>query len=220
MFYERTKKPLFSLDGAAVTSGDSCQGINIKEWPICQRVHFQIGPDVLHRVEFGSIGRKKGDVQIGGCVDEGSHLPGPVGGQAVPDQYNRLTQFPEEVAKKLDHQRSIDIGVRMQPKIQPNSIATRIDAESGNGGDFLVSSGPLVQHRRMPARVPAAANQGRHQQAGFVEENEVRFQSAGFFLMRGHSCFIHRWMHTSSRSIARRVGFWGLHPRERSSRPI
>lgn len=116
-----------------------------------------------------------------GCVDEGLHVPGPVGEQPVPDQYNRLTQFPEEVDEKLDNQRSIDIGVRMQPKIEANSIATRIDAESGNGGDFLVSSGSLVQHRCMPARVPAAPNQWRHQQAAFVEENEVRFQSAGFF---------------------------------------
>jgi hypothetical protein len=39
-------------------------------------------------------------------------------------------------------------------------------------------------------------------------------------LMRGQSTFTHRWIAASSRSRARRSGFWGLQPSLRSTRPI
>jgi hypothetical protein len=39
-------------------------------------------------------------------------------------------------------------------------------------------------------------------------------------LIRGQVVFTQPWIFSSSRSMARRWGRWGLHPRLRRSRPI
>jgi hypothetical protein len=220
VFNKGTKEGLFSLDGTTVAPGGLSERIDIEEGPIGQRVHLQIAPDILHRIEFWSIGRKEVIIEPWRISDEGLNLPGAMSQQPIPYQNNGAVQLPDEMTKKLSHQTAIDIYIRMQAKIELNTIPTGRDAESGNGRNFLVCSSALVQHGRLPSWMPTAANQRSHQQATFVEEHKMGVQSAGFFLMRGHSCFTHCWIPVSSRSMARRAGFWGLHPRPCSSRPI
>ena len=51
----------------------------------------------------------------------------------------------------------------------------------------------------MAAGRPASSDQGGHQKAGFVEEDEAGSQAGGFFFIRGHSPLIQRWISASSR---------------------
>jgi hypothetical protein len=163
MFNKGTKKGLFSLDGTTMAPGGRSERIDIKEGPIGQRVHLQIAPDILHRIEFRSIGWKE-VIREPWCIsDEGLNLLGAMGQQAIPYQNNWAVQLPNEMTKKLYYQTGIDVYIRMQAKIEMNTIPSGRDAESGNRRNFLVRSGALVQHRSVPSRMPTAANQRSHQ---------------------------------------------------------
>jgi hypothetical protein len=78
----------------------------------------------------------------------------------------------------------------------------------------------LIDHRCATDGRPTSAQMGGHQEAALVQEDQEGVQVAGFFLIRGQSVLIQRWMAASSRSTARRVGRWGVHPSERRRRPI
>lgn len=79
---------------------------------------------------------------------------------------------------------------------------------------------PLIKDRSLPSRCPGATHQRCQEQSALVEEDQVSVQPPRFFLMRGQSAFAQRRMACSSRSRARRSGFWGLQPIARSNRPM
>lgn len=191
MLNKGTKEGLFSLDGTAVAPGGLSERIDIEERPIGQRIHLQIAPEILHRVEFRSVGWKEVIIERWRVSDEGLNLLGAMGQQPIPHQNNWAVQLSDEMTKKLYHQTRIDIHIRMQTEIEMDAIPTGGDAESSNGRNFLVRSSALVQHGGLPSWMPTAANQRSHQQATFVKEHKVCSQPAGFFLIRGHSCFTH-----------------------------
>ena len=113
---------------------------------------------------------------------------------------------------------SVDVGIGMQAKVQRDPIAIWQDAQRGDGRDLCWGASALAQHRRVSAHAPGAAHQRRHEHPGFVEENDARPQARGVFFTRGQSCSIQARMRSSSRSTARRVGFWGENPRPCSRR--
>ena len=84
MFYKGTKEGLFSLDGTTVTPAGLGQRIDVEERPVGQRVHLQIAPDILHRVEFRSVGWKEVAMEPWVIPDEGLNLPGAMSQQSIP----------------------------------------------------------------------------------------------------------------------------------------
>ena len=136
-----------------------------------------------------------------------------VGVEAILDQHARPLQFLVQMAEEADDARGSDVGLGMQAKVKPHAIAVRRHRQGRKGGNLLEMTPPLHQHRRLSLRLPTAADQGCHEQAAFIEENQPGVQSAGFFLRAGQVCLTHCRMASSSRSTARRVGFCGLQPR-------
>lgn len=135
-----------------------------------------------------------------------------VGLEAVPDKHDGRSQLPLQMLEEIHCELGVDVGSRVQAKVQSDPIACRRDAQRGDGGDLLIVLTPLPKHRGVPAQTPGAAHQGSHEHAGFVEENEGCIQARGVFFTRGRSCSIQAWMRSSSRSRARRVGFCGEKP--------
>ena len=140
-------------------------------------------------------------------------------GQAIPDEDERAAQMTRQGAQEGDQPRRGDVLVRAQREVQPGATSTGHQGERRNDGHLVAGAAALVQDRRLAAGRPAAADDRGQQQAPLVDEHERGIQAPRFFLMRGHSTFTHRWMAASSRSRARRSGFWGLQPRVRSTRP-
>ena len=87
----------------------------------------------------------------------------------------------------------------MEPEGQVDLIAAWGHAQGGDDRDPLVRAHGLRQERTMAAGRPASSDQGGHQKAGFVEEDEAGSQAGGFFFIRGHSSLIQRWISASSR---------------------
>lgn len=129
-------------------------------------------------------------------------------------------QFFQKTSEEGDNRLRIDIGIRMQAKIQTETASAGSNAKSTDNGNFLMRTGFLIQNRSLPTRTPGSPDQWGHQHAAFVDKNDIRLQFGSFFLIRGQSTLIHSLILVSLCSMARRSGFWGLHPRSWRIRPI
>jgi len=205
---------LYRVGSAACAVG---QHMKVEGRIVREGICFQIGPQVFDGIEFGSIRRQVLQMcrtRQDTFVDELAL----VGLEAVPDQHNGRVQLMLQVFEEIQGALGIDVGIGVQPKVQRDPIAFRQDADGGNGRDLLMRTAALAQHRSVSAQAPGAAHQWGHEHPGFVEEDDTRPQAGGVFFTRGQSCSIQARMRSSSRSTARRVGFWGENPKPCSRR--
>ena len=196
------------------------ESLQVVRRPVGEWIPFQVPPYILHRIEFGGITWEIEGMQVPHGLEKRPGLPGTMGLEMIPEENSGGLQLPPKMPKKFDHGFRLDIGIGMETEVEIDPVAGRSYAQRSNGGNLFVTAGSLVQDRGHTAGRPTASDQRGHQQTGLVEKNEKSLQTAGFFLMRGHSSRTHRWISASSRSLARRSGFWGLHPTERRRRPI
>lgn len=133
---------------------------------------------------------------------------------AIPDENNVPGNLILEMPEELPNEVAGDVGVGMEPKVEPNASLLRRESQGGYGGDFSMARGALMKERRATSGRPSATNEGSHHKSALIDEHERGSQARGFFLIRGHSSLIHRLILVSSRSIARRSGLWGDQPRE------
>ena len=113
---------------------------------------------------------------------------------------------------------AIDVCVRCQVKIKSCPTSFGRYGKCCNSRHFLPAAGSLVQKRSFSSGSPTPAYQWSHQQPRFIQKNKRSFQAPRVFFTRGQSCLIQRWMASSSRSWARRSGFWGVQPIDRNKR--
>ena len=208
---------LATLHGVGSAACSVGQGGKIEGGIIRQGIGFEVGPQVFDRIELRSVRRKV--LQMCGTrqdafVDE----PALVGLEAIPDEYDGRVQLMLKMLEEIHGALGVDVGIRMESKVQRNSIPFGQDAYCGDGRNLLMRTATLVQHRCVPPQAPGTAHQWGHEHPGFVEENDGGSQARGVFFTRGQSCSIQARMRSSSRSTARRVGFWGENPKPCSRR--
>jgi len=109
----------------------------------------------------------------------------------------------------------------VEPKlvIEAEVLALGTDGDARDHGDSL-SPIPRAQDRSLAPRSPGLDYVGDQQEPGFVDEDEVGAQPRGLFFTRAQSFCFQRSMACSSRSSARRSGFWWLQFRRCINRPI
>ena len=138
----------------------------------------------------------------------------------VPHDNDMPYQFLQIAPKEGYDSVRINIDIGMQTKIKAETVFAWSNAKSGDNGNFLMRTGFLIQDRSLSTRAPSSPYQRGHQHAAFVDKNDMRLQLGSFFLIRGQSTLTHSLILVSSRSLARRSGFWGLQPRSWRIRPI
>lgn len=206
----------FSLQGPSVAAGGACEGRQIEMRRVGQRIGFQVAPGELDRIQIGGISRQEIGLGIRARGQELSGSAGAMGVEAIPQQQPGSWEFAIEVAQKRQHVPGLDVGVGVKAEIKPPLVAAL--AQDGNHGNFLVMHAALQQQGRLSARRPTAANQRSHQEAAFIEKDQPGIQLAGFFLTADQVERIHWRTVFSSRSMARRCGFWGVKPKAWSRR--
>ena len=108
-----------------------------------------------------------------------------------------------------DDQRFVNRSIGLQHMVTTEPPPSRRERQHADGRDFPHPFGVVVQDGRLPLGRPRAADNRQHQEAAFVPEYECGVQSPRLFLMRGQSRRFQCAMASSSRSRARRTGFWG-----------
>jgi hypothetical protein len=184
-----------------------------------QRVSLEIAPQVLDRVQLRGIGREVKLPPLHHIKEHGG-METAMDFGAIPEQEQRSIKVPGELLQESQHRHRVEVLIDQQLKVQAHFAPVGTDAQGGDGRDLFVVATNVPEHRGLSAPAPGAAYHRQQKQPALVEKNQPSVQAPGFFLIRGHSCLIQRWMPSSSRSKARRVGRCGVQPSERSSRPI
>ncbi len=99
----------------------------------------------------------------------------------VPDQDDGPAHVPGEMAEKPQDLRPPDVQSGVQRQGERDLTARRHD-QGANAGDLFMRAGSHRERRRGAARGPRAAEDGQHQEAGFIEADQVGAPPREFFL--------------------------------------
>jgi len=214
MINESAKKVLFALNTAASFSGIISQLLQIVRRKIGQRFLFKPTPNVFHWIKFRGIRWKETRVNTWRLTEKLTNLFSSMRQETIPDDEGGCFELTDQMAKEGTHMRGIEVTIRKKPEIKAYTFSFRRDTQRSYCRNFLVGASSLKQDGCIPTRSPASTNNWSHKQPAFVYEDNKGFEPRCFFLMRGHSSFIHRLISFSSRSLATRWGFCGVQPSE------
>jgi len=128
--------------------------------------------------------------------------------------------MPGKVLQEGENFPGIDISLGMKAEKELDTLTSRRNDQGGDNGNFPKVVRPLPEARCLTAGSPSSPHKWNHQEPAFIEKNKGGAYARGVFFTRGQSALIQDRMASSSRSTARRCGFWGLQPRECKTRPI
>jgi len=156
------EKIVTALETPPVEPRQLSQGSQVGGGKVGQRVCLQVPPQVLHRVEFRSISRQEFELDAGMFREPVAKLTGPMTRETVANDDEGWREMAQQLAQKIDEERSSDILVGMQTKIEGNLVPRRADTERSEHRNLLVRSSPLPQDGSLAAGSPATAHQGSH----------------------------------------------------------
>ncbi len=116
----------------------------------------------------------------------------------------------QQVAKERGNFFPLNI-ILVKLTVQSTMEPFRADGNTGNGRDSVMAI-PVKQERSLPHRRPSLSNRGDQEEARFVDKDEMGCQPCGVFFTRGQTDRFQASIAASSRSMARRSGFWWLQP--------
>ena len=178
---------------------------------------FGLVPDPFVRVELGGVAGEVFDMKPRMPMQKATELIPFVNLAVVPEQNDLAAQMSEKVAQESADFRTTDV-YPMEVKVEGDPMALGTDRQGGNQRHLAMLIAVSGDRGLSPGR-PRAANGSDQQEARFVKEDKVGAQVQSPLFMRGHSSRFHRSMRSSSRSRARRSGFWQLHFTRWRSRP-
>jgi hypothetical protein len=152
-------------------------------------------------------------VHCSGCgrLLAGDKLPNQVAAMslgAIPDYQQAARQMTQQVREKVHHLWGAD-GLSVKPEI-------KVPRDASDGREHLPVE-MILQHRGLSARGPGAHPMGPLAQSLSSMKTMVR-RSPSAFLSRGQRTRFQYRIVSSSRSSARPVGRWQLHPSWRRMR--
>ena len=217
MTEEGAQEILTVLNAEGCTASAVRQGVQVGGGIVGEAIGFEVGPDIFDGIELGGIRGEVDQVRRArqDTLPDGFAF---MSLEAVPDEHDWSAQLSLQLLEEDERALAVDVGIRVETKVKREAVPGGRNAQRGDGRDLPMRAGSLMQHRGIPERAPGAAHQGRQQQARFVDEDDAGPQARSVFFTRGQSCLIQAWMRCSSRSAARRVGFWGEKPNPCSRR--
>ena len=158
-----------------------------------------MGPDVLHRIQFGGVGWQVLDGQTAFLVaDELLGELTAMSREPVPNQQNVTLDIAQQVFQKLDDLFGLD-GFFEDLKVEVP------DGDSGDDRQGFPVEVEL-QNGCLPARRPGAPPMRPLAQPAFVDEDDRATLFCSFFLISGQRLRFHSSIEASLRSRARPTG--------------
>jgi hypothetical protein len=195
-------------EGVACVPAQLGEGLRAE---VGQLMLFAVAPDVLNRIELGSVGGQELDVDRPLlCGDIIPDQTAAMGREPVSDDRQFARKMPAQMAQETHHLRCLD-GTGKELEIEvPNR-------DPGDGREaFPVER--ILQHRSLPTRGPSPYPVRALTQAALIHEHYGAALLTGFFFIAGHRTCFQRWIAGSFLWVARPVGRWQLHPKERRIR--
>jgi hypothetical protein len=182
------------------------------------QIVFGQGPNALVRIQLRGVRGETLQPQTRMLAEQFIQRCAFMGRRVVHKYNHRAAQVAKQMAEENAHLLLPDV---VEPKlvIEAEMLSLGTDGDSRDNGDSL-SSIPMTQDRSLAPGGPGLDHVGDQQEPGFVGEDKVGAQPPGVFFTRGQSFCFQRSMAGSSRSSARRSGFWWLQFRLCINRPI
>lgn len=163
-------------------------------------------PHPLVGVEVGRTGRQPHQVQAGKGATQLLDRGTAVDRQVVPDDEDVTPKVTQQMPEEITHLGATNV-VAMETGVQAEPPTYRADRQPGDHRN-AVAPIAMAGHRCLPLRCPGL-EQGRDQlESALVDEDDVGTQPCGVFFTSGHVSRLNLSMACSSRSTARRWGFW------------
>jgi hypothetical protein len=150
----------------------------------------QVCPEVFDGIEFRGISREtiRSQPSLVSFKEMGC-FPAAMGGKSIPNKQYPATNVATDVEKETFDGFGVDIAGN-DGEEETAIVAVMPGGDGAYAGEtFPVER--LDEHGGFPARRPRSANAGALGIAAFVQEKNGGVQTAGFFLIRGHSSFFH-----------------------------
>ena len=191
---------------AAQAGHEVCLGVG----PRVGQGMLQGCPDSLVGIEFRCVRREQFQVQAGEAGAQAPQGSALVDLRIVEQGEDMTAEMAQQVADKGAHLVAADVGL-VELAIEPEVAPAGADRDAGNGGDAVVAV-PVAKNGGLSPRAPGLADGRDQHEPRLVDEDDVGRQPRGVFFTRGQAVRFHSSMRRSSRSTARRSGFWWLQP--------
>lgn len=130
---------------------------------------------------------------------------------AIIEEDNQMASYlPQELAEERCHFFAMNI-VLVELAVQGKMEAFGTDGNTRDRRDTIVTI-PMKHDRGLSHRAPGLADRRNQEETRFVNKDEMGCQPLGVFFTRGQTDRFQASMAASSRSVARRSGFWWLQP--------
>ena len=141
-----------------------------------------------------------------------------MGGGVIQNDDQGATQLPQQLTEKGTDFFLTDVVIEEQV-VQTETMAPGAQRNSGDDRNFVAAALTMMLEGSDAPRRPSLHHQGSQQEARFIGKDYVGAQPRGVFFTRGQSFRFQRSMAFSSRSKARRSGFWCVQPNRCRSWP-
>ena len=197
------------LQGAERGVQSPVEGIQIVG-PTVGQTGLGIGPHGFVWIQLWRVGRKELEVEPRVAATQLPNRFALVDRSIVEERDHVAPQVVQQVAEEVADVGLADI-VAMATEVKSHSPAHGADREPGNDGQTIVAVA-VVDPGRLSARSPGPPKRRNQEEPRLVDEDQVRTPARCVFFTCGQRVRFQRSMRSSSRSSARRSGFWGLRP--------
>lgn len=169
-----------------------------------------IGPYAFVGVQLRGVGREEFEMEAREATAQRSDRFTLVDRGVIEHHDHVPPQVAQQMAEEI-----ADVGVpdvvAMAAEVKSYALAHRTDRESRDDREAIVPVA-MVDPRRLSPWRPRPPKRGNQEEPRLVDEDEVRLPARCVFFTCGQRVRFQRPMRSSSRSSARRSGFWGLSP--------
>ena len=179
---------------------------------------LEVGPDQLVGIEFRRVTGEPFHLQPGTACAQGLHVRPLVNTPAVEQHDDVTTKMTQQGAQEDRHFDVADVRVGMKVKVEAHAVPLRAHRDRRDRGD-LVASIPVPDDGGLTAGRPGPSDIGDQEEAALVGEDQMGLQALRVFFIVVQRYRFQRAIAASSRSSARRSGFWHDQPSAVSRRP-
>lgn len=171
---------------------------------------LEVTPNTFIRIQFRGMRRKRNQMQTGRATQKLARRFSPMSLAVVQQNEQTAADLMQQLAEKHRDFFALDI-VLVELAVQGAMEALRTDGDARDGRDPVVAI-TMTQERSLSDGAPRLPDRRDQEEARFVDKDDMGRQPGGVFFTWGQTDRFHSWMADSSRSTARRSGFWWLQP--------
>jgi len=182
--------------------------LGLRVWAAIGEPVLEKIPDAFVGVQFWRIGGERHQMETASAGKEFLNRIAAMDVAVVQKNDEMASYLAQQMAKKEGDLFALDV-VLIELTVERAVKGLGTDGDAGDGGDAVVAI-VIGLNRGLPHRPPSSTDGGKQEEAGFIDKHYVGREPRGVFFTAGHTLRFHASMASSSRSMARPSGFWGL----------